>query len=277
MSDIKISVIIPSYKPQDYLWDCLWSLKRQSFPNSEFEILLILNGDKEPYYSKIEVFLKENFADKDNIRLFYSAFGSVSNARNVGLDNARGEFITFIDDDDFISPSYLEELYACAKEGTVSLCYPLSFDDGTCNYERLYITNDYLKNKDKNQCSVTSAKRFFAGPCMKLIHRNIIGNRRFDVQFKNGEDSIFMFLISDRIKNVSFTTENAIYYRRMRAGSALLRKKKFIEIIGNMCKTMHAYNIIFYKAPSKYNTYFYMTRLLGSVHGAIEQFKIRLR
>ena len=56
---MKISVIIPTYKPKEYIWECLDSLKSQTFDKKEFEIILILNGCKEPYYSEIDKYIME--------------------------------------------------------------------------------------------------------------------------------------------------------------------------------------------------------------------------
>ena len=53
---MKISVIIPSYKPQEYLWQCLDSLCSQTFPKEDFELILVLNGCKEPYYEQIKAY-----------------------------------------------------------------------------------------------------------------------------------------------------------------------------------------------------------------------------
>lgn len=54
---MKISVVVPTYKPKYYLWECLNSLKEQTFPVDDFEILLVLNGCCEPYKSEIEEYL----------------------------------------------------------------------------------------------------------------------------------------------------------------------------------------------------------------------------
>lgn len=102
---MKISVIIPTYKPQSYLWECLDSLRNQTFPKSDFEIFLILNGCKDPYQSQIENYLLIH--EICNLRLIQTDQLGVSNARNIGLDCANGDYITFIDDDDYVSPYYL--------------------------------------------------------------------------------------------------------------------------------------------------------------------------
>lgn len=270
MIEYKISVIIPTYKPQAYLWECLESINRQTLNKNSFEVILVLNGCNEPYNSQI-ISWKEAHSCI-NFNYIQTDQGGVSNARNLALDKAQGEFITFIDDDDYISTSYLKELLDNADKDTVSLCYPLSFDDGTTKFEEYYITGDYNRNFKKNACDINATKKFFSGPVYKLIHRDIIGNRRFDKSFVNGEDSIFMFLISDQIKKISFTSKNAVYYRRLRHGSALSKKKSRKYVVKNQFRMMVEYSKIFFSSPSKYNFEFYITRLLAAIHGAIEQF-----
>lgn len=270
---MKVSVIIPSYKPHDYLWECLDSLYNQTLNKEDYELILVLNGCKDPYERQIKEYLSLH---KDLRVIFIQTdTGGVSNARNIALDHAEGEYITFIDDDDFVSPSYLEELYQHASREKVSLCYPLSFVDGTQEYKPYLITRDYIKNIDNCPCDFKKARRFFSGPVYKLIHKDIIGNRRFNVTFKNGEDSIFMFEISDAIKMVDFTSKNAVYHRRVRIGSALLRKKSSFEVWGNCFRMISAYTRILVHHPFRYNYNFYFTRILGAIHGAIEQYQLR--
>ena len=194
---MKISVIVPTYKPQRYIFECLESLRKQSMNAEDFEVIIVLNGCCEPYNKMIERWIATH--NLNHFILIQTDIGGVSNARNIGLDEARGEYVTFIDDDDFVSSAYLEELYSKATPEIISLCYPLSFVDGSDNYLPYYITKDYYKYVNNGPIVFTKPRRFFAGPVYKLIHKSIIGNRRFDVRFKNGEDSLFMFLISDKI------------------------------------------------------------------------------
>lgn len=273
MDTYKISVIVPSYKPGAYLWQCLESLRGQTLPAQDFEVLVVLNGCDEPWKSGIEQYIEGN--NLDNFRFIHTLTPGVSNARNLALDAAKGEYIAFIDDDDFVSPTYLEELYDQASRYVVGLCYPLSFQDGTDDYTPYYITKEY--KTEVGEFSFEKAKRYFSGPVYKLIHRDIIGGRRFDTSFKNGEDSIFMFAISDRFNRVAFTSQNAVYYRRVREGSALLRKKSKSEILKNCLNMVRAYTRIYFKHPMRYKMGFYITRLLGAFHGAIEQIQLNRR
>ena len=262
---MKISVIVPTYKSQAYLWECLDSIYNQTFPKSDYELVLVLNGCNEPYNTKILDWLSKH---KDlNVQFFQIDTGGVSNARNIALDNAKGEYVTFIDDDDLISTAYLKELYEKATPDTVSLCYPYAFNDGDIEKQLPYsITKayDYIcKNKYKKLSSM--ARKFFSGPCMKLIPMSFIHDRRYDVRFKNGEDSLFMFLISDKIDKVSFTSKDAIYYRRFRENSACTRSKTKREIIANKMNMIKAYISIYLRKPQKYSLLFFITRLLGAL------------
>lgn len=271
----KVTVIVPTYKPGSYLWECLYSLKNQTFPKDDYEVIVVLNGCDNPWKSEIKKYFVEG--QLDNFHLIHTLVAGVSNARNLALDAATGEFIAFIDDDDFVSPSYLEELYACASKDVISLCYPLSFKDGTTDYFPYYITDNYIIGNGADIYPYEKARRYFSGPVYKLIHRDIIGSRRFDTSFKNGEDSIFMFAISDRFRKVKFTSQQAVYYRRVREGSALLRKKNLLEIIGNCFNMIRAYTSIYLRTPMRYKLGFYVTRVLGAVHGALEQIQINRR
>lgn len=266
---IPVSVIIPTFKPLEYLWECLDSLYSQTLEKSKYEVIIVLNGCNEPYNIQIL-----NYIDcHKNVQWHYCQTdeSGVSNARNIGIDKAVGEYVVFIDDDDFVSSCYLEELLENATPQIVSLCYPLSFKDGTSNYFKYYITEDYQKN-NKAVCHFNKAKKYFSGPVYKMIHRNMIGDRRFNESFKNGEDSLFMFLISDKINMVAFTSTNAVYYRRVRPGSAVKIKRKINNILYNTIRLVLNYSIIYWKHPFKYNFKFYSTRILATIHGLLQQF-----
>ena len=261
---MKISVIIPSYKPQEYLWECLNSLVIQTLSKEDFEVILVLNGCTNPWKAEIENYITSKMQGM-NVKFIHTEQGGVSNARNLGLEVACGEYITFIDDDDYVSPSYLKELLIIASNDTISLCYPLAFEDGTSIYNPFYITKDYLVAYINKQCHWYKARRFFNGPVYKLIHRNIIGNRRFDPRFTHGEDSLFMFYISDKFKCVSFTTKNAIYYRRNRIGSAMTQKRNPIKRLQNEWNLFREKTSIFIDNPSNYSLKFYFRSIVSSI------------
>lgn len=261
---MKISVIVPTYRPQGYLWECLDSVYNQTFSKSDYELVLVLNGCDEPFHSQIEDWLGKH--SNLQVQFFQTDEGGVSNARNIALDNARGEYITFIDDDDLVSSSYLQELYDNAAPDTVSLCYPYAFNDGEIEKQLPYgITDAYCYYMDHRCTSLLSkVRKYFSGPWMKLIPMSFIQGRRYDVRFRNGEDSLFMFLISDKIKKVSFTSKNAIYYRRYRLNSATTNKRNRISVVVNELRLVKMYSLIYFKAPWRYNLNFFLTRVLAA-------------
>lgn len=266
MQTPRISVIIPTYKPGDYIWECLDSLNCQDLSKELFEVIIVLNGCKEPYYTQILSY----FEKKEGIwRLIQIDAAGVSNARNVGIDQSRGEYIAFIDDDDFVSAVYLKELLKISAPDTVGLCRPLAFTDVFRKEVPLAMTAEFDGKYMKGKQAFYKPKKLFAGPCMKLIHRMIIGNRRFDKRFKNSEDSLFMFTISDRIKWANFTSSDAVYYRRFREGSAVTTRRSFLEKINNALRIIKEETKLYWRFFPKYNFIFYITRILGAIHGTI--------
>ena len=266
---MKISVIIPTYKPKEYIWECLDSLVKQTFSKEDFEVILVLNGCCEPWKTEIENYISANMQGM-NIRFIQTDTPGVSNARNIALDNAKGEYVTFIDDDDLVSPRFLQELYEKATPDTISLCYPFAFNDGDSATQIPYrITEAYDYCVENNKNNLTSkVRKFFSGPCMKLIPMSFIQDRRYDVRFKNGEDSLFMFLISDKISKLNFTSKNAIYYRRIRIGSANSNLSTFSKKISHSKKMIFEYCKIY--SRGRYNSLFFFTRLLAILKSLIK-------
>ncbi len=262
---MKISVIIPTYKPKEYIWECLHSLCMQTFPKCDFEIIIVLNGCNEPWKSEIGSYIKFDMTGL-NVRFIQTDTGGVSNARNIALDYAKGEYVTFIDDDDYVSSKYLELLYEKADANSIVLSRPFAFNDGDPTQSVPYPMMDiYDEMHDKtNICISSKVRKYFSGPWMKLIPMNFIQERRYDVRFKNGEDSLFMFLISDRIKDIKFAERDSVYYRRYRIGSAVTSKRSKCEIIRNGLLQICVYSKYFFMRPFAYNVGFFFTRIIAT-------------
>lgn len=260
---MKISVIIPTYKPQAYLWECLDSVVAQTFPKEDFELILVLNGCTEPWKSQIQEYMDSKMKGM-NVKFIHTEQGGVSNARNMALDVAEGDYITFIDDDDFVSCNYLEGLYEKASLDTITLCYPYAFIDGHPETQLPYgVTSEYHSICRKGRMPYYVVRRYFGGPWMKLIPRCYIGHRRFDVRFRNGEDSLFMFLISDCFNYIAATGMDCKYYRRYREDSAYTMKHSRLYILKNSCLMSWVYTRVFFSKPFNYSFRLYVIRLLG--------------
>lgn len=262
---MRISVIIPTYKPKDYIWQCLNSLKNQTLDKRLWELIIVLNGCAEPWKEEIESYLQTHHMT--NARLIQTDQAGVSNARNIGLDEAKGEYIAFIDDDDYVSNVYLEYLLSKATSDTTAASYTTAFSDNQ-EYIPYYLEQEYQRCIKRGKQPFYKAKKYFGGPCMKLIHRDIIGSTRFDTRFQNGEDSLFMFSISNKIQDVNFTDTNAIYYRRFRIGSASMKQTRLYSL-QNKWQIIKAYHAVYWEAPKSYNLWFYWTRIIACFHALL--------
>ena len=110
-----ISVIVPVYNVERYLPRCIESILKQTYTNFE----LILVDDGTPDRSGI---ICDRYAEKDSrIRVIHKENGGVSTARNAGIDAAKGEWITFVDSDDWVSVKYLELLAECLDQNDYDL------------------------------------------------------------------------------------------------------------------------------------------------------------
>ncbi len=269
---MNISVIVPSYRPQSYLWECLDSLSKQTFDPQNFEIIIILNGCCEPYASEIKAYISAHLS-KSIVRFVQTDTPGVSNARNIGLDLAQGEFIGFIDDDDYVSPTYLQELYDIAVTGIVPVSNIIAFKEGESRSQSYYLTDLFRKNRDKGPRSVITLRSYMSIPVCKILPRETIGVRRFDVRFKNGEDGLFMFAISDKIRQLCCTSPDAVYYRRYRPGSAVMRPRTKRERLRNWLRLLRAYSCIFFSGH--YSFLFYCTRVLAEVKSIVEHLSFK--
>lgn len=265
---MKISVIIPTFKPDTYLQQCLLSVYNQTIDKAEYEVILVLNGCCEPWKGQIEAFIHESLSGLV-ILFIQSDVSGVSNARNIGIKKARGEYLTFLDDDDYVSPDYLQELLIKASDNTVSVSNTLAFSLTESAHSYL-ITDAYNRIKNKGAVSINESRSFFSGPCMKLIHKSIIGSRLFNPKLTNGEDTLFMFEISNKIKHVAPAAESAIYYRRVRDGSATTRKRSKMEKRkSNMIQLIYFFKC-FVQHPFSYNYRFSLVRCLGFIYYIIK-------
>lgn len=261
----KLSVIIPSYKPQGYIWECLDSLVKQTIDYNQFEIIIILNGCNEPYYSQISDYITNNMVGM-NVRLIQTDEAGVSNARNIGLDNAKGEYITFIDDDDFVSPSYLEELYQTSKTCSLPIANILCFNDQKPYvFKKIRISTIYENLRNRNNIKIMDIRPYMSCPVAKLILKSdIIGTRRFNTKISNTEDALFMLEISDKISSIETTSNNAIYFIRYRDGSLTSSKRKFKTNFTRFNVLLLNY-LKCLAQPWRYNPFFVLTRLVALI------------
>ena len=267
---MKVSVIIPSYMPGDYLFECLNSLVRQTLNFASFEILVVLNGPQQPYWDEILLYI----GSYKNIRLFYTEVVGVSNARNVGIQNSCGEYICFVDDDDVVSSTYLESLLKFANPSTISMSNVYSFKENIIERGQNFFICKKLKNKSKYEtASFYECRSFLAFPVAKMIHRQIIGSQRFNSKFKNGEDALFITSLTDNFSHIKFTADDAVYYVRERVGSASRKKIEKKDLIKDSFSLIKAYIEVYLSHPFRYSLLLFLSRIPGVIKNAYILFR----
>ena len=216
---LTVSVIVPVYKVEKYLPECIDSILAQTF--TDFELILVDDGSPDNSGK-----ICDDYATRDSrIRVFHKENGGVSSARNLGLDNARGEWIAFVDGDDWVGERYLEHLLE-AIEGFS--CFVVS---GWQRWKGGVRTASYLRFSDEHvsRSDALWKKGLYAYgyPFSKIYCRALIqqNNLRFDTALSMLEDAIFMLNYLRFVSSVRFLafTEDYCY----RDTDSSLSKKHF--------------------------------------------------
>lgn len=255
-----IEIIIPTYKPQEYFYECLSSLNKQKLSFSKFRVVIILNGPKEPYYSLI---LKWLDIFDFNVLLMYTHISGVSHARNIALNNCGldVDYVCFLDDDDILSENYLEKLSDLADGKSLIVSNTKNFYDKVPDSIDDYLTfQNHFSSKN-----IIKYRRYLSNACCKLIPFSLIENVRFSEKLKNSEDSVFMFELSKNIKNIISSDVGVIYYRRLRVDSSSRKKISIKDSLLLTLNIMLCFSMIYFKNPFKYNLILYLTRLMAAL------------
>lgn len=265
MNQIKISVIVPTYCPGEYLTDCIESLNRQDIDPSEYEVIIVLNGPKHPYWENLNSMISH---DK-RYTLLYSDEAGVSNARNKGIDAARGEYMTFMDDDDVVSAKYLSGMLAVSDSESIGVSMIRSFSNDVSRWSsNFFICKKMQHIEEYRNASLFKNRSFISYVAGKLLHRNIVGDIRFNKKFTNGEDALFMTTITKNVANIRFTDYDSCYYVRERIGSASRKKLSKIKLMRDSLKLILEYVSIYCSAPFQYSFTLFLARIPGVMKNA---------
>ena len=207
----KISVIVPVYNTEKYLRKCVNSILEQTYSN--LEIVLVDDGSTKEARD-----LCDELATKDaRIIVIHQKNSGQSVARNKGIDVSTGQFITFVDSDDYISSTMYEELINCYEENAISVSHFVRVDQ----FDNVYYRNDPYMTQ-----GVISVEEYIeslvlhtgdVSVCTKLFSRELIGDTRFECGRTN-EDLLFMMQIVKHVNAIRFTG-NVGYYYYVRPGS----------------------------------------------------------
>lgn len=239
MSEL-ISVIVPVYNVEQYLEKCIDSIINQTYKN--LEIILVDDGSTDNSSNLCDLLAKKD----SRIAVYHKENGGLSSARNFGIDKANGEFIGFIDSDDYIDNDMYETLYNLIKQdkSDVSMCglYNIYANRKDSQVKEV---KKYLMNAEEAIQMVLDSKITSVTAVNKLYRKEIFSDLRYDLG-KTSEDAFLIVRLLDKCNLISVTDERKYYYYH-RANS--ITKKPFSE---KSMDVIDAYNLNYSIVKEKY-------------------------
>lgn len=232
-NDELISIIVPVYNVAPYLRRCLDSLLKQAYHH--FELLLINDGSTDS-----SALICEEYAAKDSrISVYHQENAGPSAARNKGIALAKGVYLTFVDADDFVVESYLEDLYlALTKNGAdISICNFNSYNEERQSYlfsitsekyfEKVYSVEEWLnqENTATNNLFLT-----FTFSPTKLFRRDLFNGVYFPIG-RLREDDATIYKLYLKANKIAFINQGSYFYSQRSEG---LSRKSMLDDISSM-------------------------------------------
>lgn len=226
-----ISVIVPVYNVEKVLYHCIDSILNQIF--NDFELILVDDGSTDNSGR-----ICDEYAGKDTrAKVIHKQNGGVSSARNAGIEAAKGEYICFVDSDDYLESNYLKELVETKKK------YP-DFDNVWCGFQTVEDYNGknkeavIAKNDTGNSCyslediMILHERWLDASPCNKLFNKRVVVNNniKFPEDLSLGEDLLFNFEYLDSTKG-KIVVINQPLYNYIRDGKESLDNKYYPDLL----------------------------------------------
>lgn len=209
----KVSIIVPVYNAEEFLADCLNSIICQTL--SDIEVICVNDGSSDNSSDILEDFRKRDA----RVRIINKENGGLSSARNVGMKNATGIYIGFVDSDDWVDENYFELLYKLAIENSADVCM--------ANVKRFYTLSNSIdmisdigdlinEIRPNLVVKVNDRKKVIATSivCNKLFSRDFLNFN--DFQFWEGlfwEDNPFTVMTTIRANKIGIVRDSYYYYR----------------------------------------------------------------
>lgn len=246
-----LSVIVPVYNAISTIHRCLDSIVHQSM--CDFELILINDGSTDGSGS-----ICDEYAQKDyRIKVFHKKNEGVSAARNIGIDFATGNWITFIDSDDYISNQFFEVNFQTTAD--LILQYKQTFGDS--EEVEVYPKGVYEKIEYKKFLNKNVQQELFRAPWGKFFRANIIKDNhiRFDINYRLGEDALFMLDYFYHIQSIlSEATSPYKYYLKgdfiMRYPMKLNECLAYIHIVNKKFQRVGLENKLYLSQIYTFNT-----------------------
>lgn len=237
-SDIKrtykkgISIILPTHKGEKTIVRVLSSLSKQDMPNELFEIIIIINGEKDATEDIINVFSRENA--NLNIRIITLDESGASLARNKGLEEASHQYTLLIDDDDSVSSTYLSSMYHLASDDTIVLAQIINIDEDQIDSSNL-INMQILKSDTPVENPFLSCPSVLTINACKLIPTVYMKQIEFNTELKSGEDIVYFSELYSKFSFNYKIAKEAIYFRFIKHDSVSRQPLSYeFNVIGRL-------------------------------------------
>lgn len=203
----KLSIVVLVYNLEKYLPRCLDALVNQTL--SEIEILCVNDGSTDSAPEIIDEYEKKY---PDKIKVFHKENGGEFSTRNFGFKKAVGEYITFVDTDDYVEKEWAEKLYRAAKENDADLA--------VCGFERIDLKTDNVictdmtafgnctKNIDYKDDFIVFIN---PAPWNKIYKREIVKDFQF-LSLRGFNDTLFLMTVYTKIKKIAFIPDILYHY-----------------------------------------------------------------
>lgn len=215
---MKFSIIIPIYKVEYYLHECVDSILNQSY--KDFEVILVDDGSPDSCPQ-----ICDDYASKDSrVKVIHKPNGGVADARNVGLENASGDYVCYVDSDDYLADNNVLQLLADKTESNPDIVHYkfkewFEYDGHIAECRFDYIVPTEGRSLAEIYCDLIDKDAYYNSAWSKIIRRNLLidNNIRFEKGIV-GEDNEWFYHVVMVAKSLILVDEPLYVYRR-RPGS----------------------------------------------------------
>lgn len=280
---VLVSIIIPAYNTGEYIHRAIESSLRQTHEN--IEVIVVDDGSKD---NTLEV--AQSYAEKDSrVRVFHKENGGVSSARNLGIREARGEYIVFLDSDDWLEDNAIEYLLDMQMKYPdkliVGAIYNVIYDEGQKIFFRVSRErNSEILGSVSEIIYAFSSMKFLISVWAKIYKRDIISG--YHLKFKEGihygEDQLFNFEYINNVKS-AFVIGKPLFYILERPYKGIYTEQKenkedWIPLIASNTQNTPETT----RAAKEYYVLVFMIRMLMAFknkteHNRVKQFQKKMR
>lgn len=213
-SNVLISIIVPAYNVEKYVEQCIISILEQSYSN--IEVIIVNDGSTDNTGQIID-----KISESDSrVRVLHKKNGGVSAARNSGIEMAKGEYLVFVDGDDYISQDYVEYMLSLIESTNSDFC--LSKYCYTKRGEKQTINECVEKLQPEDATALLLSPQVIVGCWNKIFKKSLLidNNIRFSTTLFYGEGLSFITTVSQVSKSIGVGNRKVYYYRRNNEDSA---------------------------------------------------------